>query len=243
MPAAQSLHRTTTSNNDNNINNRPPTHRICLVPHLDACRTLHFEPISRDLRDGDTPLHIGRFTDRSSISLTAFNALNTNKLFFRSRVVSRYHAEIWSNNGKFYIKDTKSSTGTFLNNIRLSPSDSESKPHQLNHGDIVQLGVDYQDGVEDTHKSVNIRIELERASFNGELTGLPCTHHITAEVTCVENSPDREPASGDHVGMVRLWSMKDILEQYKTEETTKVDEEAQRQHHLALSDTQVRSRP
>ncbi|KAG2346362.1 SMAD/FHA domain-containing protein, partial [Suillus weaverae] len=140
----------------------PPTHRIRLVPHLDACRTLHFEPISRDLRDGDTPLRIGRFTDRSGINLTALNALNTNKLVFRSRVVSRYHAKIWSNDGKFYIKDTKSSTGTFLNHLRLSPADSESKPHQLKHGDIVQLGVDYQGGVEDIHKSVNIRIEVER---------------------------------------------------------------------------------
>ncbi|KAG2083157.1 SMAD/FHA domain-containing protein, partial [Suillus cothurnatus] len=90
------------------------------------------------LRDGDSPLCIGRFTDRSSISLTA-----SNKLVFRSKVVSRYHAEIWSNDGKFYIKDTKSSTGTFLNHLRLSPADTESKPHQLKHGDIVQLGVDY----------------------------------------------------------------------------------------------------
>ncbi|KAG1718769.1 SMAD/FHA domain-containing protein, partial [Suillus lakei] len=63
---------------------------------------------------------------------------------FKSRVVSRYHAEIWSDNGKFYIKDTKSSTGTFLNSLRLGPADSESKPRQLKHGDIIQLGVDYQ---------------------------------------------------------------------------------------------------
>ncbi|KAG1870674.1 SMAD/FHA domain-containing protein [Suillus subalutaceus] len=231
-------HTTTTSNNDNNINNHPPTHCIRLVPHLDVRRILHFEPISRNLRDGDTPLRIGRCTDRSSISLTPLNTLNTNKLVFRSRVVSRYHAEIWSNNDKFYIKDTKSSTGTFLNNLRLSPADSESKPHQLKHGDIVQLGVDYRGGVEDIHKSINIRIELERALSNGELTGRPWTHHITTEATCVENFPDREPVSGNHVG-IGLWSMKDILEQYTTEETTKDNEKAQRQHHLALSDTQL----
>ncbi|KAG1779932.1 SMAD/FHA domain-containing protein [Suillus placidus] len=241
MPAAQPLLRaTTTSINNNNINNHPPTHRIRLVPHyFDACRTLHFEPISRDLRDGDTPLRIGRFTDRSDINLTALNASNSNKLVFRSRVVSRYHAKIWSNDGKLYIKDTKSSTGTFLNHLRLSPADSESKPYQLKHGDIVQLGVDYQGGVEDIHKSVNIRIEVECASSNRELIDRPGTRHKSAEVTRVEISPNREPVSGDPVGRVRLWSMKDILEQYKTEETIKENEEAQRQHRLTLTGTQL----
>ncbi|KAG2028359.1 SMAD/FHA domain-containing protein, partial [Suillus americanus] len=63
---------------------------------------------------------------------------------FDTKVLSRVHAEIWSDNGKFYIKDTKSSSGTFLNHVRLSPAGSESKPHELKDGDIVQLGLDYQ---------------------------------------------------------------------------------------------------
>jgi pSer/pThr/pTyr-binding forkhead associated (FHA) protein len=160
MPAAQPLIRATTFSNNNNNSN--PTHRIRLVPHLDSRRTLRFEPITRDLKDNDTPLRIGRFTDRSGIGLAAVNALNTNKLAFKSKVVSRAHAEIWADSGKFYIKDTKSSSGTFLNHLRLSPAGSESKPHQLKDGDIVQLGVDYQGGTEDIYKSVKIRIEAGR---------------------------------------------------------------------------------
>lgn len=160
MPAAQPLIRATTFSSNNNNSN--PTHRIRLVPHLDSRRTLRFEPITRDLKDNDTPLRIGRFTDRSGIGLAAVNALNTNKLAFKSKVVSRAHAEIWADNGKFYIKDTKSSSGTFLNHLRLSPAGSESKPHQLKDGDIVQLGVDYQGGTEDIYKSVKIRIEAGR---------------------------------------------------------------------------------
>ncbi|KIK35248.1 hypothetical protein CY34DRAFT_51660, partial [Suillus luteus UH-Slu-Lm8-n1] len=160
MPAAQPLIRATTFSINNNNSN--PTHRIRLVPHLDSRRTLRFEPITRDLKDNDTPLRIGRFTDRSGIGLAAVNALNTNKLAFKSKVVSRAHAEIWADNGKFYIKDTKSSSGTFLNHLRLSPAGSESKPHQLKDGDIVQLGVDYQGGTEDIYKSVKIRIEAGR---------------------------------------------------------------------------------
>ncbi|KAG2346372.1 hypothetical protein BDR05DRAFT_997366 [Suillus weaverae] len=156
MPAAQPLIRATTFSNNNQ------THRIRLVPHLDSRRTLRFDPITRDLKDNDTPLRIGRFTDRSGIGLAAVNALNTNKLAFKSKVVSRAHAEIWADNGKFFIKDTKSSSGTFLNHLRLSPAGSESKPHQLKDGDIVQLGVDYQGGTEDIYKSVKIRIEVGR---------------------------------------------------------------------------------
>jgi hypothetical protein len=138
-------------------------HRIRLVPHLDTRRSLRFDAISRDLREGDPALRIGRFTDRSGLGLAAVNALGSNKLAFRSKVVSRAHAEIWVElGGKFYVKDTKSSSGTFLNHVRLSPANTESRPWQIKDGDILQLGVDYQGGAEDIYKSVKIRIELGR---------------------------------------------------------------------------------
>lgn len=99
------------------------TRHIRLVPHLDSRRSLRFDAIGRDMKEGDLPLRIGRFTDRSGIGLAAVNALGSNKLAFRSKVVSRAHAEIWVEHGaKFYIKDTKSSSGTFLNHVRLSPA-------------------------------------------------------------------------------------------------------------------------
>lgn len=203
MSAAKPLLRATTFSSNNH--NNSPTHRIRLVPHLDSFRALCFEPITCDLRDGDTPLCIGRFTDQSDAS----------KLGFKSKVVSRAHAEIWSDNGKFYIKDARSSSGTFLNRLRLSPAGSESKPHQLKDGDIVQLGADYQgNGTDDNYKSVKMRIEVER------------------------KSPSRE--SRDHVGKVRLWSIGDrLLGKCMAEGRIKDSEEAQRQRHSTLSDTQV----
>lgn len=137
-------------------------HRIRLVPHLDSRRTLRFEPITRDLKDDDPPLRIGRFTDRSGIGLNAANLLSSNKLAFKSKVVSRSHAEIWLDAGKFFIRDTKSSSGTFLNHLRLSPAGQESRPYQLRDGDVLQLGVDYQGGSEDIYKSVKIKIEVGR---------------------------------------------------------------------------------
>ncbi|KAL1703479.1 hypothetical protein EV121DRAFT_260854 [Schizophyllum commune] len=140
-----------------------PSHRIRLVPHLESRRSLRFDAISRDLKEGDPPLRIGRFTDRSGMGLAAVNALGSNKLAFKSKVVSRAHAEVWVEpGGRFYIRDTKSSSGTFLNHVRLSPANTDSRPHQIKDGDILQLGVDYQGGTEDIYKSVKIRIELGR---------------------------------------------------------------------------------
>ncbi|KAI6103258.1 SMAD/FHA domain-containing protein [Pisolithus croceorrhizus] len=140
----------------------PQTYRIRLVPHLDSRRTLRFEPITRDLKDDDPPLRIGRFTDRPGLNLAAQNALNSSKLAFKSKVVSRAHAEIWLESGRFFIRDTKSSSGTFLNHLRLAAAGHESRPFQLRDGDILQLGVDYQGGSEDIYKSVKIRVEVGR---------------------------------------------------------------------------------
>jgi pSer/pThr/pTyr-binding forkhead associated (FHA) protein len=150
------------SNNANASSNSTP-HRIRLVPQLDSRRSLRFDPIGRDLRESDSPLRIGRFTDRSGLGLSAINSINSNKLAFRSKVVSRAHAEIWvEGGGKFFIRDTKSSSGTFLNHVRLSSAGTESRPFPIKDGDVLQLGVDYQGGTEDIYKSVKIRVEIGR---------------------------------------------------------------------------------
>ncbi|CAG8528309.1 3804_t:CDS:2 [Paraglomus occultum] len=115
------------------------TPSIRIVPHVEGPRSLQFDIIEREVPDG-TNIKIGRFTDKANLP---------NRVTFKSKVVSRGHAEIWSENGKFYIRDTKSSSGTFLNRSRLSAPGQESKPYPLKDGDIVQLGVDYQGGTED----------------------------------------------------------------------------------------------
>ncbi|KAH9050284.1 hypothetical protein EDB84DRAFT_596234 [Lactarius hengduanensis] len=57
--------------------------------------------------------------------------------FFDSKVLSRQHAEVWEESGKIYIKDVKSSNGTFINGERLSAEGAESEPFELKTGDIV----------------------------------------------------------------------------------------------------------
>ena len=66
---------------------------IRLVPHLDSCHSLRF---NRNLCV--IALQIGQFTDCSGLS--TINALGTNKLAFRFKVISRAHAEIWVKKGR-----------------------------------------------------------------------------------------------------------------------------------------------
>ena len=46
--------------------------------------------------------------------------------------------------GQLLFRDVGSSSGTFLNRLRLSPSGRESRAYVVKSGDVVQLGVDYQ---------------------------------------------------------------------------------------------------
>lgn len=126
--------------------------RIRIVPHIESARSLHFEVVDREVEQG-TIIKIGRFTERLAAS---------NRITFKSKVVSRAHAELWTVNGQFFIKDTKSSSGTFLNHIRLSPPNQESRAFALKDGDVVQLGVDYQGGTEDIYRCVKMRLEINR---------------------------------------------------------------------------------
>ncbi|KAJ2302678.1 hypothetical protein IWW54_005966 [Coemansia sp. RSA 2705] len=127
---------------------------IRIVPHIvDVRKDLYFDVMDRFVAE-NTRLKVGRFTEKVSQQM--------NRIAFKSKVVSRSHAEVWTENGQFFIQDTKSSSGTFLNHMRLSPPGVESRPHPLQDGDILQLGVDYQGGVQDIYKCVKIRLEIDR---------------------------------------------------------------------------------
>ncbi|XP_069693764.1 sarcolemmal membrane-associated protein isoform X2 [Periplaneta americana] len=82
----------------------------------------------------DQPVKIGRSVARARAA--------PNNAIFDCKVLSRNHALLWYENGKFYLQDTKSSNGTFVNNQRLSKGAEESPPREVCSGDIVQFGVD-----------------------------------------------------------------------------------------------------
>jgi E3 ubiquitin-protein ligase DMA1/2 len=141
--------------------NHNTSRRIRLVPHLDTRHSLRFDVISRDLKEGGPSLRIGRlrFTDR--LNIMGLNTLGSDQICFKSKAISRAHAEIWvESGGRFFIKDTKSNSGTFLNRERLSIANTESRPFQIKDGDILELGLGYQGVVDDVYRSVKIKIEL-----------------------------------------------------------------------------------
>ncbi|KAI0266572.1 hypothetical protein BC834DRAFT_969573 [Gloeopeniophorella convolvens] len=80
--------------------------------------------------------------------------------FFDSKVLSRQHAEVWEQSGKIYIKDVKSSNGTFINGERLSAEGAESEPFELKSDDIVEFGIDIvgEDNKTIVHHKVAARV-------------------------------------------------------------------------------------
>lgn len=110
---------------------------------------------------GDTASQVG---DRPDLRPSTDRADST-RVMFKSKVVSRMHAEIWcESGGTFFVRDTRSSSGTFLNHTRLSPPNVMSRPFPLRDGDVLQFGVDYQGGAEDLFRCVKLRVETDRDS-------------------------------------------------------------------------------
>lgn len=125
--------------------------------------SLTFSPISRTLPTGSEVIRVGRYSERDTQPNVPQNVPSAAPVGFKSKVVSRRHCEFWNEEGKWFIKDVKSSSGTFLNHIRLSPPGTESKPFPVNDGDIVQLGIDFKGGEEMIFRCVKMRLELNRS--------------------------------------------------------------------------------
>ncbi|KAI9206411.1 uncharacterized protein BJ171DRAFT_566746 [Polychytrium aggregatum] len=142
---------------------------------------------------------------------TADQPAGKHRVWFKSKVVSRTHAEMWIKAGqyasmllppsastpsrmspikavatiaahvindlgsaiydrhKIYLKDVGSSSGTFLNRLRLSPTSKISRPYPIRDGDLIQFGVDYQGRNEDVYKSVLMKVSIR--SQNGSPLG------------------------------------------------------------------------
>lgn len=169
-PAAMTRNRASTAGDA--VSNTPDTMpSIRFSAYYDPRSTrpsLTFPPISRTLPTGSEKIRVGRYSERDSHSMANLpgNQPSAAPVGFKSKVVSRRHCEFWYEDGKWYIKDVKSSSGTFLNHIRLSPPSQESKAFPVNDGDIVQLGIDFKGGEEMIFRCVKMRLELNRGWQN-----------------------------------------------------------------------------
>ncbi|KAG0058520.1 hypothetical protein BGZ90_004915, partial [Linnemannia elongata] len=131
-----------------------PQHPILVLEPINSGFTLK----SFELPD-QTRIKIGRQTGVST-------APSPSNGYFDSKVLSRVHAEVWSDSGKVYIRDLKSSNGTFLNGRRLSAESVESEPFILNQNDSLEFGIDIMDeGGSLLHEKVACRIYISRMSY------------------------------------------------------------------------------
>ncbi|EPQ65088.1 BgtA-21104 [Blumeria graminis f. sp. tritici] len=142
---------------------KPPSIRLSAYQDPRAIRpSLIFTPMSRVLPSENDVIKVGRYSERDLHPIQASNMPSSAPIGFKSKVVSRRHCEFWYSDGRWLIKDVKSSSGTFLNHIRLSAPGVESKPYPIHDGDIVQLGIDFKGGEEMIFRCVKIRIELNK---------------------------------------------------------------------------------
>ena len=146
--------------------------------------------------------------------------------YFDSKVLSRQHAEVWEENGKvrlfpswppngvecrrcadcitrrlvikIFIKDVKSSNGTFINGERLSPEGLESEPYELKTDDIV-VSSTFFTGL---CLSRDVRLCVSRSwspqEFGIDIVGednKTIVHHkVAARVVCVFTELDAQAA-------------------------------------------------
>ncbi|CAF3894777.1 unnamed protein product [Rotaria sordida] len=131
------------------------------------CCVFQCKPNSHPFQERCIPLNEQVKVGRAVARLRAL----PNNAIFDCKVLSRQHAKIWYENGKFILQDTKSSNGTFVNSQRLGKCNEESLPFEIFSGDIIQFGVDVtENNRKTTHNCIIMEIKLYHADGTEGLT-------------------------------------------------------------------------
>ncbi|CAH1783910.1 unnamed protein product [Owenia fusiformis] len=125
--------------------------------NMSALAVLTCRPNSHPFQERHVSLHepakIGRSVARARPA--------PNNSIFDCKVLSRNHALIWYEEGRFFLQDTKSSNGTFVNSQRLSKGSEESPPREIMSGDVIQFGVDVMENSRRvTHSCIIASLQL-----------------------------------------------------------------------------------
>ncbi|GAA5887631.1 hypothetical protein JCM16303_001454 [Sporobolomyces ruberrimus] len=123
-----------TSNSPSSASSSSSTPPVFPALHLTPLNNT-FVPKQISLDPPGQKVKIGRQTNAKTVP-------NGTNGYFDSKVLSRAHAEVWSEENKVFIKDVKSSNGTFINGERLSPESAESDIFELHTDDVVEFGID-----------------------------------------------------------------------------------------------------
>lgn len=111
-----------------------------------------------------------------------------NNAIFDCKVLSRSHALIWHKGDRFWLRDTNSSNGTFVNNTRIvKKNDEDFADREIFSGDIIRFGVDVVEH-DTTHGCIIAQVALyhpngaeakqsvDYVSNNDVLTGIETLH-------------------------------------------------------------------
>lgn len=129
-----------------------------VIDHSTSTPAQYFGPIERRLATGS--IRIGRQTEsKDEPQLPQYER----PIVFKSKVVSRSHAEFFVKDDEWFVQDMRSSSGTFLNRRRLSEAGKPSKPHVLKNGDMLQFGMDFRGGTEEIFKCIKVRVETNQS--------------------------------------------------------------------------------
>lgn len=164
-------------------------------------RNIVFDPIQE--------VKVGRSITRTKIA--------DNNAVFDCKVLSRNHAVIWYHEGKFFLRDTGSSNGTFINNQRLSSNSTSSDPYEIRTDDIIQFGVDVmENNKKETHGCIVALVKL----FVGEGEEIRPPRAVTSESTraipstdlCRLNQYLQEAIQREQVLETKLFNLQKIVE-------------------------------
>ncbi|XP_070068277.1 sarcolemmal membrane-associated protein [Drosophila takahashii] len=134
---------------------------------------------------------------------------------FDCKVLSRNHAMLWyTQDGRFWVKDTKSSNGTFINDNKLG-----TDPAELHYGDTVKFGVEViENSRQEVHGCIIARVSLflpdgrEAISIDAGQMQLSGPNRISFDEIQRLNSFIQEAAQREKTLKAKLNSLQGVLD-------------------------------
>ncbi|KAH8272161.1 hypothetical protein KR018_004493 [Drosophila ironensis] len=147
--------------------------------------------------------------------LIAKSKASEGNAIFDCKVLSRNHAILWyTPEGRFWVKDTKSSNGTFINDNKLG-----NDPAELHFGDIVKFGVEViENSRQEVHGCIIARVTLylpdgrEAISFESDQLQLTGPKRISFDEIQRLNSFLQEAAQRERTLKAKLSSLQGVLD-------------------------------
>ncbi|XP_030554900.1 sarcolemmal membrane-associated protein [Drosophila novamexicana] len=147
--------------------------------------------------------------------LIAKSKASESNAIFDCKVLSRNHAMLWyTPDGRFWVKDTKSSNGTFINDNKLG-----NEPAELHYGDTVKFGVEViENSRQEVHGCIIARVTLflpdgrEAISIESEQLQLTGPNRISYDEIQRLNAFLQEASQREKMLKAKLSSLQGVID-------------------------------